>query len=325
VRHAGWSGALVITAAVALQAAGPRRPLGLDLYRPVPEDNPLTREKNALGRRLFHDTRLSRDGSLSCAGCHNPRRAFTDGRRVALGIGGAHGTRNVPSLLNRAWGTAFFWDGRASTLEQQAMEPILSPKELGMSPDGVVALARSSRYRPRFVKAFGREPTLPDVARALASYVRTLVAASSPFDRFLDGNRRALGIEAVRGLAIFRGKGGCTACHAGPTLSDERFHNTGVAWRSGGPADEGRARVTGEAADRGAFKTPSLREVTRTGPYMHDGSFATLEQVIDYYDAGARANPGLDSRIRPLHLSAGERRDLRAFLGSLTGTVSDGY
>ncbi len=325
MRHALRTVALVIVGTVALQTAGPRPPLGLDLYRPVPEHNILTREKIALGRRLFHERRLSRDGSLSCAGCHDPRRGFADGRRVARGIGGAPGSRNVPAIVNRAWGTAFFWDGRASTLEQQALQPILSPTELGMAPEGVVALARSAQYRSDFVTVFGAEPTLSDVARALASYVRTIVAGASPFDRYIEGQRGALGADAVRGLGLFRGKAGCTACHAGPTLSDERFHNTGVAWRTGRLSDDGRARVTGAEADRGAFKTPSLRQVTRTAPYMHDGSFATLEQVIDYYDAGGQANPALDSRIRPLHLSAGERRDLLAFLASLTGKVGDGF
>ncbi|MEO8519940.1 MAG: cytochrome c peroxidase [Acidobacteriota bacterium] len=325
MRHVPLWVALLLGGTVTLPAARPRAPLGLDLFRPYSEGNIPTAAKIALGRQLFNDRRLSRDGSLSCAGCHDPRRAFTDGRVVALGVDGAPGSRNVPSLINRAWGTSFFWDGRASTLEQQALQPILSPAELGMAPEAVMALARSAQYRSDFVTAFGAEPTLSDVARALASYVRTIVAGSSPFDRYVGGERGALGGDAIRGLGLFRGKAGCTACHAGPTLSDERFHNTGVAWRTGRLSDDGRARVTGAAADRGAFKTPSLRQVTGTAPYMHDGSFATLEQVIDYYDAGGQANPALDTRIRPLHLSAGERRDLLAFLAALTGKVRDGF
>ena len=159
-----------------VNARGPRTPLGLDLYRPVPRANPLTREKVALGRRLFHDRRLSRNGSMACASCHDPRRAFTNGARTARGASGSTGIRNVPTLVNRAWGSSFFWDGRAATLEQQALGPILNPDELGATPDGVLTLARSSRYRPEFAAAFGGEPNIFDVAGALASYMRTIVA-----------------------------------------------------------------------------------------------------------------------------------------------------
>ena len=307
-------GAYVLLLAVALHAAGPRLPLGLDLYRPVPEDNRLTRAKIALGRRLFHDRRLSRDGSLSCAGCHDPRRAFTDGRTVSVGVDGARADRNVPIIVNRAWGASFFLDGRAATLEQQALQPILNPKELAMTPEAVLAVARSNSYRA----AFGPNPTLEDVARALASYVRTIVAGDSPFDR------GALSVSAQRGLALFRGKAGCSACHSGPNLTDEQFHNTGIAWRTGVLTDEGRAGVTHAAEDRGAFKTPTLREISRTAPYMHDGSLSTLEQVVDYYDGGGQKTPVLDTRLRPLHLSPAGKQDILAFLGSLSGRIRDG-
>ena len=305
--------------ALALHAAGPRPPLGLDLYRPSPEDNRVTAAKIALGRRLFHDRRLSRDGSLSCATCHDSRRAFADGRTVAQGIGGARGGRNTPTIINRAWGASFFLDGRAATLEQQVLQPILDAKELGMTPEAVLALVRSSRYRSQFRAAFrSGEPSMELVARALASYVRTIVAGDSDFDR------NALSPSARRGLALFHGKAGCTACHPGPLFTDEQFHNTGVAWRTGVLTDEGRARVTMAPQDRGAFKTPTLREIARTAPYMHDGSFVNLEQLIDYYDRGGQKNPGLDTRLRPLHLSAGEKQDILAFLRSLTGRIQDG-
>ena len=315
--------ATLLLFAVALHAAAPRLPLGLDLYRPVPEDNRLTPAKIALGRRLFNDRRLSRDGSLSCAGCHDPRRAFVYGRRVAQGVDGARGDRNVPIIVNRAWGASFFLDGRAATLEQQVLQPILDPRELAMTADGVLALARSA-YRSQFRAAFGSEPTMDHVARALASYVRTIVAGDSPYDRYLAGDRSALSEAAQRGLALFRGKAGCSGCHISPNFTDEQFHNTGVAWRTGALADEGRARVTGAPEDRGAFKTPTLREVTRTAPYMHDGSFAALDRVIDYYDRGGQKNPGLDTRLRPLHLSAVEKQDLLVFLGTLAGRITDG-
>jgi cytochrome c peroxidase len=315
---------LWIWPALMAQATGPRAPLGLDLYRPVPPANPLTKEKVALGRELFHDRHLSGDGSLSCAACHDPAQAFTNGRRSARGINGAVGSRNVPTLVNRAWGSSYFWDGRATTLEEQALGPILNPDELGAAPDAVVALAQSNRYRPKFQAAFGREPMLFDVAAALASYVRTIVAGGAPFDRFVSGDTQVLGDAARRGFVLFRTRARCASCHAGPLLSDEQFHNTGVAWRRGSLADEGRYRVTQSAADRGAFKTPTLREITRTAPYMHDGSFLTLEAVIEFYDAGGRPNPSLDREIRTLHLSKAERKDLLAFLRSLTGRIRDG-
>ena len=325
MRASGIAVAACLAISLTLEAGSPRTPLGLDLYRPVPAVNPLTAEKAALGRRLFHDRRLSRTGSLACATCHEPGRAFTNGVRAARGVSGAPGTRNVPTLVNRAWGSSFFWDGRAGTLEQQALGPILHPDELGSTPDAVLALVRSPRYLRDFRRAFGGEPSLFDVAASLASYVRTIVAGDSPYDRFVAGDGGALSAAARRGFVLFRTRARCTTCHAGPLLSDEEFHNTGVAWRAGAVGDEGRYLVTRSPADRGAFKTPTLREVGRTAPYMHDGSLATLETVVDFYDAGGRGNPHLDREIRPLHLSAGDKTDLVAFLRALTGRVEDGW
>jgi cytochrome c peroxidase len=201
---------------------------------------------------------------------------------------------------------------------------MFNPRELAAAPAQVVALAKSETYRVRFVDAFGAEPNLVDVARALAAYVRTIVASDSPFDRYMAGESRALSEPAIRGLALFRGKARCSACHAGPTFTDNGFHNTGIAWRTGVLADEGRALVTHAAADRGAFKTPALREVTRTAPYMHDGSIATLPEVIEYYNGGGHHNPALDRAMRRLHLSTSEKGDLLAFLQSLDGVVTDG-
>jgi cytochrome c peroxidase len=315
---------LGLLATIVAAEAAVRFPRGLDLYRPVPDSNVLTPAKIALGKRLFSERRLSRDGTLSCAGCHDPRRAFANNRVVAEGIGRARGTRNVPAILNRAWGTSFFWDGRVTTLEQQALQPILNSEELAMMPDGVLAVARSPRYLRDFRTVFGQDPTLDDVARAIAAYVRTIVAGDSPYDRFTDGDVRALSAPARRGLQLFRGKGGCTSCHVGPTFSDEQFHNTGVAWRTGTATDQGRGGVTHRLEDVGAFKTPTLRELRQTAPYMHDGSLATLEEVVDYYDSGGAQNSALDASLRPLHLSPGEKQDLAAFLKSLSGTIRDG-
>ena len=315
--------AALLTFAVALPMAGPRPPLGVDRYLPVPSDNPITSEKVALGRRLFFDRRLSRDGSLSCAGCHDPKRALTDGRVVAQGVGGAMGSRNTPIIVNRAWGSSFFFDGRARSLEDLALRPILDPTELGSTADAVLLLARSS-YRSRFRAAFAAEPSLELIARALASYLRTIVDGDSAFDRFAAGNDSALTTPARRGLTLFNGKAGCGQCHSGPNLTDEEFHNTGVAWRTGVLADEGRAGVTSAPADRGAFKTPTLREISRTAPYMHDGSLAMLSDVIEYYDGGGAKNPSLDPKLRALHLSPLEKADLAAFLNSLTGRIQEG-
>jgi len=284
---------------IALLLAAP--PLGLDLYRPVPEDNPLTKERVALGRKLFFDKRLSRDGSVACATCHDPKRSFTDGRPVAIGIEKRAGTRNVPTLVNRVYGRVFFLDGRAATLEKQAIEPILNPLEMNLTLQEIKTRV-------------GLESE--EVTRALASYVRTIVSGNSPYDKYTNGDSKALSAQAKAGLGVFRGKGRCTTGHAGPNLSDERLHNTGIAWRDGQLADVG--------AGQGNFKVPTLRDVARTGPYMHDGSLKTLEEVVDYYDHGGNANPNLDEDLHPLHLTAEEKSVLVEFLRSLSGTVREG-
>jgi cytochrome c peroxidase len=269
-------------------------PLGLDLYIPVPEDNPLTAEKIELGRRLFSDRRLSRDGSVSCASCHDPQRAFSDGRAIAVGVFGRVGRRNSPALINRGYGRSFFWDGRAATLEEQVLKPIEDRNEMDLPLSE--AAARVS-LPPR------------EISHALASFVRSILSGDSAYDRFVKGDRSALTPQEQAGLALFRGKANCIACHLGPNFTDEHLHNTGVAWRDGALADRG--------AGEGNFKTPTLREVARTAPYMHDGSLATLEDVVDYYDRGGNRNPSLDVELHPLHLSPQEKRDLAAFLRSL--------
>lgn len=316
-RWFAFSSVLVVAGALTASSAGPQRPLGLDLYMPVPEDNPLTPEQTELGRQLFHDRRLSRSGRVSCASCHDPRRAFSTAQPLAVGVFGRRTSRNAPALLNRAWGRAFFWDGRIATLEVQVLEPITNPNEMDMT------LADAS-------SRVGRDADT--ISRALASYVRSIQAGDSAYDRFIDGDRAALSREQQLGLQVFRGKGNCTGCHVGPNFTDERFHNTGVAWRepstasghAGGFQDDGRFGVTGKDEDRGAFKTPTLREVARTAPYMHDGSFLTLDAVIEFYSEGGRPNPSLDADIRPLRLTHQERLALLSFLRSLSGIVREG-
>jgi cytochrome c peroxidase len=298
-------------------------PFGLDLYRPALEELDASTAAVALGRSLFFEPRLSRDGSLSCAGCHQPERAFTDGRPVARGVYGSAGRRNVPTLVNRAYGTSHFLDGRARTLAELVLEPISNPAEMALPVDSAVArLAADPEYRRAFAEAFGEEVSAAPLARALAAFVASIYSGDAPVDRYMAGDTLALTTEARLGRRLFRGRAGCAACHTGPNHTDERFHNTGVGWLAGeAPADSGRFHVTGEAADIGAFRTPTLREVARTGPYMHDGSLATLDEVVAFYDAGGRPNPHLAREIRRLALSPAERRALVAYLEALTGTV----
>jgi cytochrome c peroxidase len=303
-----------------------RIPQGLDAYMPIPAENPLTPEKVKLGRDLFSDKRLSRDETVACATCHDPTQAFTDGKPLAVGVFGRQGNRRVPTLVNRAYGKAFFWDGRISTLEEQVVQPILNDKEMDMTLEEAVARLQSSDgYRDRFREAFGEsEINNTNLAQALASYVRTILSGSSPYDRYVLGDPSALSEQARRGLAIFRGKGNCTDCHLGPNLSDERFHNTGVAWRDSRLSDAGRHKVTGAEQDKGAFKTPTLREVARKAPYMHDGSLATLEEVVEFYSKGGNRNPYLDAELLPLGLTPEEKRSLISFLQSLAGDLREG-
>jgi cytochrome c peroxidase len=300
-------------------------PLGLDLYMPVPDDNPITEEKLALGRQLFFDTRLSVDRTKACATCHVPERAFTDGRQVAEGVQGRQGTRNTPTLVNRGYGASHFLDGRAGSLEEQVLQPIEGESELAYEVALAVSrLQESDDYQRAFERTFGRSPDAETLAWALASYVRSILAGNSPVDRFRHGDRRALSSEEAEGLRIFVGKGNCSACHVGPNVTDEEFHNTGVAWADGRLIDPGRFRVTGLDQHKGSFKTPTLRELPRTAPYMHDGSIDTLEEVVDFYDGGGTPNPFLDDDIRPLDLTADEKRALVAFLRALTGSVREG-
>jgi cytochrome c peroxidase len=274
-------------------------PLGLDLYMPVPEGNLITAEKIELGRRLFNDRRLSRDGSMACSSCHQPELAFSDGRALPVGVFGRAGRRNAPVLINRAYGRAFLWDGRARSLEEQVLKPIQDPAEMDLTLDEACTRVGLSA---------------DTLSGALASYVRSILSGNSPYDHFVNGEHSALSAEQQAGLQIFRGKGNCTACHVGPNFTDEQLHNTGVAWRAG--------RLTDPGAANGTFKTPTLREVARTAPYMHDGSLATLKDVVDFYDGDGNKNPFIDPELRPFHLTELEKQSLPAFLLSLSGTIS---
>ncbi len=287
---------------------------------PVPVENPLTTAKIELGRKLFFDEWLSRDGTISCASCHHPDKAFTDGRALPVGIDGQSGRRNVPSLLNSAYGKSMFWDGRAASLEKQALHPLTSPAEMGNTLEAVLARVRENpAYRRLSEAAFGTAAMTPgQIAQALASFQRTLVAGNSPYDRqLLTRDDSVLSEEARRGFALFRGKARCAHCHEGPLFTDQKFHNTGVNWGKK-PMDLGRYEHTGKEDDKGKFKTPTLRNLLLTAPYMHDGSLKTLDAVIDFYDRGGSAHPNLDPSIKSLSLSGQEKTNLVSFLRALS-------
>lgn len=299
-------------------------PLGLEPDFEIPQHNPLTQEKVQLGERLFFDKRLSLDESLSCATCHDPEKGFSNALAVSVGVSGETGSRNAPSIVNRLYGSTQFWDGRAETLESQALGPLFNPDEMAMNEKLLLErLNADTAYLKLFYQAFGSpEPTIERISKAIACFERTLLTGETAFDRYeWEGMTTALSASAKRGLSLFRGKGRCSTCHTGPNFTDEQFHNIG-AGEGVGQMDPGRAAVTGDSADFGKFKTPSLRNIELTAPYMHDGSLARLEDVIEFYNQGGRPNPHLDEEMKPLELTDAEKAYLLAFLKSLTGPVS---
>lgn len=296
-------------------------PTGLDNTNLlIPPSNPLTIEKVELGRLLYFDPRLSADGTVSCATCHDPQKGWTDQAPVSTGIRGQMGTRNAPTVMNATTMVLQFWDGRAATLEEQALGPLVNPIEMGnRSHDEVVKrISAIAGYRPYFEKAFGTGVTKENLAQAIASFERTVLSGNSRHDRYVAGDSAALNEAEVRGMQLFFGKGNCARCHAGPNFSDSLFHNLGVGVKSP-TKDWGRFVVTLVRADRGAFKTPTLRELTKTAPYMHDGSQKTLEEVITFYNKGGEKNPWLDPLVVPLGLTDPEKADLVAFMKALDG------
>jgi cytochrome c peroxidase len=287
----------------------------------IPADNPQTAAKVALGAKLYFDPRLSADGTVSCATCHDPATAWANHGARDTGIHKQVGGRNSGTILDSAYMKYQFWDGRAATLEEQALGPIQNPIEMGETLDHVVAKLNSlAAYRAEFRQVFGTDVTSDGIAKAIAAFERTVVTGPSPYDRYLAGDSTALSPAATRGLQVFRGKALCAACHSGAMLSDQSFHNLGVGM-AGAKPDSGREAVTHDPKDRGKFKTPSLRNVALTWPYLHDGSARSLDDVIALYAKGGVANPNLDPKMMPLRLTPGEREDLRVFLESLTGTL----
>jgi len=314
--------------------------------------NESRREKIALGRRLFFDKRLSADGTVSCATCHDPAAAFSSRDAVAIGINNRIGTRNVPTVLNAGYGKNYFWDGRALSLEEQARQPLLSPSEMGMNSESAVLERISSiaEYRSMFRKLFPRQGiTLETITKAIAAYERTLLSNNAPFDRFFAGVDTAISENQKKGWALFKGKAGCIECHTYSTqlFTDFKFHNTGVGVKNhfddlvertleitngssnvrqdpgllahqSAFSELGRFLVTGKRKDISAFKTPTLRDIELTGPYMHDGSLKTLLDVMRFYNQGGFRNPMLDEKVKPLDLSEQEMSEIVEFLRALT-------
>lgn len=329
-----------VSAAGSFQTKSQRQP---DFLKP--------RSKIALGKALFFDKRLSIDGSVSCASCHDPATAFASGDAVARGVGEKKGTRNAPTLLNTNLSKSYFWDGRATTLEQQARQPLLNANEMGMNDEAslVSRVSAIEEYRHSFRRVFPREGiTIDTVANAIAAFERSLVSRNSPFDRFIAGDKNALSDLQKEGWELYKGKAKCLDCHthsaAAPLFTDAKFHNTGVRAKelsfealsqraadvkhmTSNPAalahdrqfsDLGRFLVTREMKDFGAFKTPTLRDVELTGPYMHDGSIRTLLDVLRFYNQGGLKNPLLDEKMKPLNLTEHEMNAIVEFLRALT-------
>lgn len=287
---------------------------------PIPSTNLSYKAKVELGKQLYFDGRLSKNGAVSCAFCHIPDAGFADPRQFSFGVGGKKGGRQAPTVFNTAFNPTQFWDGRAGSLEEQAIGPIENPVEMAETHENVVAkLNKIKGYRNQFRAVFGTDVSLQGIAEAIAAYERTIISTNSAFDKYVKGDKDALSDTAVRGMALFRGKARCILCHNGPNFTDNQFHNIGVPQVGPLKEDLGRYNVTRQERDKGAFKTPTLRSIAETAPYMHDGVFATIEEVVDFLDTGGISNPWLSPVMKPLHLTKQEKADLIAFLKALSG------
>jgi cytochrome c peroxidase len=285
-----------------------------------PDDEEHSKAEINLGKLLFFDPRLSKNQNQSCATCHNPELGFSDGVAKGNGSSGAILDRNAPHLYNLAWSSIFFWDGRASSLEEQALGPLVSDVEMQMTP--VKVLERLNDV-PYYAKAFDDiygELTFENVGKAIAAFERTIISDNSAFDKYLAGDTQAMSPSAMRGLQLFVGKARCDKCHDGANFTDDSFHNIGI-----GGKDEGRYKVNKNKNKNknmiGAFKTPGLRNIIMSAPYMHDGSLGTLEEVVEHYNIGGIKNKHLSPLIKPLNLNAQEKADLIAFMAALTDPI----
>jgi cytochrome c peroxidase len=307
----------LMTGAVGEAAAQkPRLPLGLQEQAAfVPDDNAPTPEKIAFGKQLFWDKRWSRSSTVACVSCHQPDHGWTDAQRFSTNFEGKPTPRRAPTIVNRLFSDNQLWTGLRASLEDQARN------DGNRSDDTVVAhLGAIPTYQAQHRKVFGRDLDADGVAKAIAAYVRTIVSGNAPYDRFKAGDASAMSASAQRGLALFEGKAACVRCHSGFNFTDEGYRNIGVGMAADKP-DLGRFVVTKKDADKGAFKTPTLRDVAQRGPYMHDGSEATLADVVAYYNRGGVKNTWLSPEVRPLGLSAQEQADIVEFMKSLTGEI----
>jgi cytochrome c peroxidase len=296
-------------------APRPPPPAGLLSWPTDPPDNATTPEKVALGKQLFFDKRLSKDGSASCETCHLHDKGWTDGQALSVKVGGDKNVRHTPTLYNVGYFQTFYWDGRAPTLEAQILAAWKG--QMGADPAAIATtLAGVPAYAEQFQKVFGAPPSDKTIPQALAAYVRTLVAGDSPWDRYEAGDKAAVSADAIEGYKIFTGKGQCVVCHVPPLYTDGLFHNVGLEAGKATP-DPGRAKVTGDAKETGAFKTPSLRPAARSGPYFHDGSVATLAEAVKYMAVGGKADPNLDPKLKPVNLSDQELAQVVAFLEAI--------
>lgn len=282
-----------------------------------PDDEPHSEREIELGKHLFFDTRLSKNLNQSCATCHNPELGFSDGMAKGLGTDGNRLGRNAPHIYNLAWASTLFWDGRAASLEEQALGPILSKDEMQMTDTLVVErLLEVKFYQTEFGALYDDDVTFENVGKAIAAFERSIVSDNSPFDRYLDGELTSMSPSAQRGLELYVGKARCIKCHDGANFTDDSFHNIGT-----GDADPGRQKITQSETMRGAFKTPGLRNIIFSAPYMHDGSLASLEEVVEHYNVGGKSKEGLSPLIIPLGLTEQEKADLVAFMAALTDPV----
>lgn len=292
----------------------------LPAYVPSPPTNLPYEQKVELGKQLYFDGRLSQSGAISCAFCHNPGTGFADARQFSIGAFGTAGGRQSPTVYNTGFNPFQFWDGRAGSLEEQAIGPIHNPVEMAEKHETVVPkISKIAGYQKQFQLIFGGGVSLQHIAEAIAAFERTIVSQNSAFDKYVMGKKEAMSESAVRGMELFKGKGRCIACHNGPNFTDNQFHNLGVPQEGMLKEDLGRYIVSRLEKDKGAFKTPTLRSISETAPYMHDGVFKTLEEVMDFLDKGGGANPHLSPLMKPLDLSADEKKDLIEFMKALTG------
>ena len=288
----------------------------------APETNPTTHAKVELGKALFFDPRLSANGTISCASCHNPALGWSDGLKTGVGINGTVLGRATPTIVNVGFNTQFMWDGRKKSLEDQALGPMKTPEEMKTDFNATIRMLENIEgYRAMFGRAFpGQAIGEEAIAKAIAAFERTVVSTDSSFDRWLGGDRSAITPQAWRGYQVFKdpARGNCAVCHSGSNFTDNGYHNIGIASADGKP-DEGRFKIRPLPSMRGAFKTPTLRDVALTAPYFHDGSAATLMDVVEHYARGGDDKSNLSKDVRTLNLSASDKEDLVAFMLALTG------